>query len=290
MRRGQRLNPSVFGRVAYGENGFLDSGVPFDKGRVAAEKDWIFVSDAHFTENDTDEMEVFLRFLDSERHRMGDLVILGDLFEFLFGFTRFDFSEYLPVLKTLDRLSGQGIRIKYFEGNHDFYLRHLFSEQLGMQVDVYPEGGEERLGGKRTFLSHGDLSNEEMWRSRAFRKALKNPWTYRLMQAAGPGVTRRVASWLSSRSFERNHLENQAPPRSPRAFAHRKFLEGFDVVILGHSHFPEAATEEIGRRRCFYFNLGAWMSGRSYLRFSPPDTFTPGRYDNETKGRALGRP
>ncbi len=249
------------------------------KGRVASEKDWIFVSDAHFTETDTEEMEVFVRFLEAERNRIGALVILGDLFEFLFGFTTFVFSEYMPILTALNRLSRGGIRIKYFEGNHDFFLRRLFSEQLDMEIDVYPDGGEETLGGKRTFLSHGDLSNQEVWRSRVFRKALKNPLTYGLMQAAGPSLTRRAASWLGRRSFKRNHSDPQTSPPSARMFARQKFVEGFDVVILGHSHFSEAVTEEVGGRRCFYFNLGAWMSGRSYLRFSPPATFLPDRYE-----------
>ena len=53
------------------------------------EKDWIFVSDAHFTGRDTEAMEAFLRFLDSERKQMSHLVILGDLFEFFFGFKNF---------------------------------------------------------------------------------------------------------------------------------------------------------------------------------------------------------
>ena len=71
-----------------------------------SEKDWIFVSDAHLTGRDPKEVEVFLRFLDSEEGRMGHLVILGDLFEFLFGFRKaFPFPEYLPVL---ERLAGNG--------------------------------------------------------------------------------------------------------------------------------------------------------------------------------------
>ncbi len=49
------------------------------------ERDWIFVSDAHFTGNEYGEMESFLKFLDVEKERMRNLVILGDLFEFFFG-------------------------------------------------------------------------------------------------------------------------------------------------------------------------------------------------------------
>jgi len=50
-----------------------------------SEKDWIFVSDAHFTGRAPESMEAFLRFLDSEKNQISCLVILGDFFEFLFG-------------------------------------------------------------------------------------------------------------------------------------------------------------------------------------------------------------
>jgi UDP-2,3-diacylglucosamine hydrolase len=82
-------------------------------------KDWIFVSDAHFTRKDREEMETFLRFLDLEKERVSHLVILGDLFEFFFGFKNvpskekpFPFTEYLPVLERLQTLSRHGIHLK----------------------------------------------------------------------------------------------------------------------------------------------------------------------------------
>jgi UDP-2,3-diacylglucosamine hydrolase len=251
-----------------------------------SEKDWIFVSDAHFTGEDPESMEAFLRFLDSEKNRIGYLVILGDLFEFFFGFKNFfsagkhsAFADYLPVLNKLQRLHQEGIRIKYFEGNHDFFLHSFFSEQFGMEVEVYPDGHEERLEGKRVFIAHGDLSNPKQRAYRAFRRILKNPLTYHLIQVAGPRISRRVAQTLNDRSYQKYH--NDIQPTSPpafKAFAHQKFLEGFEIVILGHSHFPEEVEEWIDGKRCLYFNVGDWMIHRSFLRFTPPDRFELGRY------------
>jgi len=85
-------------------------------------REWIFVSDAHFTGQDPGEMEPFLRFLDSKKERMERLVILGDLFEFLFGFRESlwkqgsswaektaAFSHYRAVLGKIRELWQQGI-------------------------------------------------------------------------------------------------------------------------------------------------------------------------------------
>jgi UDP-2,3-diacylglucosamine hydrolase len=257
------------------------------------EKDWIFISDAHFTGKEPEEMEAFLRFLDSEKERMDHLVILGDLFEFFFGFKNFfltekssAFADYLPVLESLQRLYRQGIRIKYFEGNHDFFLRSFFSEQFEMEVEVYPDGNEERLGGKRAFIAHGDLSNPKQWRYRVFRRILKNRWTYHLIHFTGPRLSRRIAQRLSDLSYQKYHVDVQPnPPPVFKVFAHQKFLEGFKIVILGHSHFPEEVEEWIDGRRCRYFNVGDWVVHRSFLRFTPPEHFELGRYTEGKIGR-----
>ena len=249
-------------------------------------KDWIFVSDAHFTGKDPESMEVFSRFLDLERKRMGYLVILGDLFEFFFGFRDFSptekpsaFTDYLPVFHQLRSLYREGIRIRYFEGNHDFFLHSFFSEQFGMEIEVYPDGCDETLEGKRAFIAHGDLSNPKLWTYRAFRKILKNSFTYRLIHLAGPRISRRIARKLSDMSYQKYHNDQDVPPPPFKAFAHRKFLEGFEIVILGHSHFPEEAEERVHGRRCLYYNVGDWMVHRSFLRFTPPDQFRLERYE-----------
>jgi UDP-2,3-diacylglucosamine hydrolase len=249
-------------------------------------KDWIFVSDAHFTGRDPESMEAFLRFLDLEKKRIDYLVILGDLFEFFFGFRNFlstgkpsSFIDYLPVLNQLQRLDQEGIRIKYFEGNHDFFLRSFFSEQFGMKVEVFPEGHEERLEGKRVFIAHGDLSNPKQRVYRVFRRILKNPLTYHFIQAAGPRISRRVAQKLNDMSYQKYHNNGQ-PASLPafKAFARQKFSEGFEIVILGHSHFPEEVEEWIDGKRCLYYNVGDWMIHRSFLRFTPPEQFQLEQY------------
>ena len=231
-------------------------------------------------------MEAFLEFLDSEKNQISHLVILGDFFEFLFGFKNFfstekssAFADYLPVFDKLQSLYREGVRIKYFEGNHDFFLSSFFLEQLGMEVEVYSDGCDERLGGKRVFIAHGDLSNPKQRAYRTFRRILKNRVTYHLIRATGPRISRWVAQRLSDMSYQKYHGDVQpAPPPAFKAFAHQKFLEGFEIVILGHSHIPEKVEEWIDRRRCLYYNAGDWAVHRSFLRFTPPDHFELGRY------------
>lgn len=253
---------------------------------VGAEKDWVFVSDAHFTGRDPGEMALFLQFLDSQKEGMGHLVILGDLFEFLFGFKSsdrsnkrfspdpFPFPEYLPVFEALQRLAHRGIRITYVEGNHDFSLYSFFQDWFKIEVRVYPDGWEERLGGRRSFVAHGDLSNPDQWKYRFYRRLMKNRWSYRLIRLVGPRWSRRAASGMNRQSHRIYHnREPREMAMAFRYFARQKFLEGFEIVILGHSHFPERVEEKIEGRSCLYLNVGDWVTHHSYLRFAPPDRF-----------------
>lgn len=251
-------------------------------------KDWIFIGDAHLRENEAKEIEVLLRFLRSEKKGLECLVVLGDLFEFFFGFkpsgwnkTASIFSDYLPIFEAFQEFYRDGIRIKYFEGNHDFSINSFFLERFNIDVEIYPDGNEESLGGKRTFIAHGDLSNQKDYAYRAFRRVLKNPLSYRIIQFAGPDISSKVAKLLSRRSYRKFHSELAYKPLPAfREFARKKFLEGFEIVILGHSHFSERVEEVIDGKEFLYLNVGAWMTQRSFLRYSPPDKFLLCRWED----------
>ena len=67
-----------------------------------------------------------------------------------------------------------------------------------------------------------------------------------------------------------------------RVFAERKFYEGFDAVILAHSHLPEAITMKKGKGEGDYFNVGNWMQDFSYLRYNEKSGFSLEYYQANT--------
>jgi UDP-2,3-diacylglucosamine pyrophosphatase LpxH len=100
------------------------------------------------------------------------------------------------------------------------------------------------------------------------------------MDLVDPSFTRRVAEKMNAMSYRTIHRSLPSnPPPALRTFAHQKFLEGFDVVILGHSHVPEEVDEWVDGRRCLYFNVGDWRIHRSFLRYTPPEVFQLLRFE-----------
>jgi len=234
-------------------------------------KDWIFLSDAHFTGENPDDQNRLIRFLEMERENLNTLVLVGDLFEFWFGFEGYIYKEYLPILEELKSLRHAGVRIKYVEGNHDFCLGSFFEEDLG--AEVYADEMEETLGGKRIYVAHGDRVGPRDYGYRLFRRTLKNRFSYALIRLGGPGLSMKIARQLCARNRRKNR--NQSSGHIPifKTFAMHKFREGVDIVILGHSHYPEEIAERIDGREKAYFNVGDWMTFCSYLRYNPDRGF-----------------
>lgn len=257
-------------------------------GDYKVKKDWIFIADAHLSGTKAEEIDVLLRFLRSEKEGLECLVILGDMFEFFFGFKQSvqnkelsPFSNYYPIFEELKDLYNQGVKIKYFEGNHDFFINSFFLKRFAMDVEVYPDASEENLGGKKAFIAHGDISNQKDYSYRIFRRLLKNRLSYRIIQIAGPKLSCKVAEILNKRSYQKSHSGTPYGVLPAfREFARKKFLEGFEIVILGHSHFPESLEEVIDGKRFYYFNVGPWITQRSFLRYTPPDKFFLSRWED----------
>ncbi len=234
--------------------------------------DWLFIADAHLREWDFQQQARVIRFLEREGENLETLVILGDLFEFWFGFEPFAFEGYRPVLDKLGELARRGVHIRYTEGNHDFVLGRYFEETLRATIESNESVID--LDGKRIYMAHGDLVNRRDRFYRVFRRVLRNAVTYWLMRRVGPRVTKKVAGLLSSISTGKRAKKD--PERIERVFeefAVQKLQEGFDVVILAHNHLPQSCPFEMNGKQTHYFNVGDWIDHFSFLRYRPGQGF-----------------
>jgi len=243
-------------------------------------KDWLFISDAHLSENDQLRQERLIAFLEQNRSELSCLVILGDLFEFWFGFPGYIDPAYRPICDTLHSLARGGVRLIYLEGNHDFFMGSYFKDVLG--CEVHPRSHLLELEGKRVFLSHGDGVDPGDVGYRLFRRLLKNRLVYALIRMLGPVRTGKLKAFLSHREWmHRPTFPVKGKGVSGEGFAMEQFDRGADVVVLGHSHAPCQKTFVLQDRTCYYFNVGDWVEHDSFLRFRPKVGFTLEVFDRE---------
>lgn len=235
--------------------------------------DWIFVGDAHFASGDRKRKDHFFRFIQKNKQTLHTLVIMGDFFDFWFGFRALAplKKAYNDLLALLERLRADGVRVIYLEGNHDFCLGPYMTEELG--IEVYERSVEIELNEKRIYLAHGDRISPTLdhW---ILSGLLRNRFTYHVISLLGSRLVMAIARRWSAFSRGINMERSPEVIARLRSFAHRKLREGFDAVILAHSHFPEAITVKKEKVECHYFNVGNWIKDFSYLRYSKKRGFS----------------
>lgn len=227
-----------------------------------------FISDAHLGAEGLSEERVKQRrltsFLEAIAPEAKKLYIVGDLFDFWFEYRTVVPNRHYWILWALSDLVRSGIRVIYIAGNHDFWVGPFLSTELGLETFTEPISTVEQ--GLKLFIAHGDgLAGKRDIGYRILRKILRNPvniWLFRVVHPDIGVPCAKFFSSLSRRNARGEHLSAYSEECRQTALA--KLTEGFDAVILGHTHQP--ILERTGDRA--YLNLGDWIRSFTYGKLS----------------------
>ncbi|NBT59612.1 UDP-2,3-diacylglucosamine diphosphatase, partial [bacterium] len=213
----------------------------------------IFLSDVHLQDATSVKTRLVIRFLQEVASRFKKIFILGDLFDVWPGTTPYLIERFKPVTDVLHGLVCQGHEVHYIEGNHDFKLGPYFSSGLGIQV--HPNDFSLNLGDKKVYLAHGDLGNPSERGYRILRGLLRQDLLHLALKPVPP-------KWIfdfgvKTSSASRRYQETKENPNGAtrirqiyRATAEKIFYQGYDVVVMGHTHLPDDVTTLINGRKC----------------------------------------
>jgi UDP-2,3-diacylglucosamine hydrolase len=192
-----------------------------------------------------------------------DLYILGDFFDFWFSTGGFIYPEFRDIVEMLAELKERGIRLHLCEGNHDFFLADYFARHLG--VEIITDWAAVNLEGKRVLISHGDTVDERNRRYLLLRRFFRSSIFYKLQRSLPLSVLWRIAQISSRASKELTAETSETLAKKMRRFSIRKFRDGFDAVILGHSHQHLLETVTVNGAPRTIVLLGDWVRHYSYL-------------------------
>jgi UDP-2,3-diacylglucosamine hydrolase len=229
-------------------------------------KNIFFISDLHFgagtVEQNTVRQNKFYAFLNMLDSPQNILYIVGDLFDFWFEYKHAVPKKNFPVLFKLHQLIQNGVEIHFLPGNHDYWIHDFFQEVVG--IIVHPEEYEFEWNSQRFYLFHGDgiLKRDKGYRllKRIFRNRL-NIFLYRWLH---PDLGIPLAQLTSHTSRKHTSHFKAIDDNDYLNFAQGKFSQGFNYVILGHSHQP--SFEKIDNN--YLINLGDWLFNFSYGKFA----------------------
>ena len=111
------------------------------------------VSDAHYS-HIRPELLNFLKAIHTKQIQATQLILMGDIFDTLFGnipYTQKVNSEAVKILKEISA----DIEVVYLEGNHDFNLKKIFPKIKIFGIKQQPI--EVKYDTKSVLLAHGDI-------------------------------------------------------------------------------------------------------------------------------------
>lgn len=128
----------------------------------------IFVADSHYNEKNQQFLS-FLEKLKSKEIKTSQLFLMGDMFDFISGESKYFVKRNQELIDIINDLS-QTIEIIYLEGNHDYNMQSLFSKVKVYKREVQPI--EVSYEGESISLAHGDIFTP--WHYDLYCKIIRN--------------------------------------------------------------------------------------------------------------------
>jgi UDP-2,3-diacylglucosamine hydrolase len=229
-----------------------------------------FISDAHLgaeaKEKEKIKEERLLSFLSKIKADGEFLYILGDMFEFWFEYKNVIPKDHFKILSQLRDVVDSGIKISYVVGNHDFWLGDFLTEQIG--IKIFKDPIEENHQEKRIFLAHGDGLAKKDWGYRILKRILRNRVNIFLYRQLPCDLSYPLAKFVAGKSRVQADKREASYLEDYKNFAYEKIRQGFDAVILAHTHIPALENLRDGSltptREGIYLNIGDWFKHFTY--------------------------
>lgn len=216
----------------------------------------IFFGDSHLTRDSKSELNGLITFMDRYLVDADYLFLLGDIFEFYHGYDGFIFDWYLPVAEKLRELSFSGKKIFFLEGNHEFSMGSHFEKFTGSKCSRYLSLS---IDGLRLYISHGDELAPSL-----LHKLLRSRLSTKMMDLLGPRISWMIASSFSKVLSKKLKGKNDRIKFLYRKLAVEKLREGYDAIIISHSHIPDQLVTPLG----IYINTGDVIRDRTYVEYT----------------------
>ena len=209
--------------------------------KIEEHKAIYFLSDAHIgepkAENNDERKQNLFDFGDGIAEPGNHLFIIGDLFDFWFEWRRVIPKRHFKVLNKLSEWSDKGLKLYYLAGNHDFRLGEFLTDEIGFVTSE--KFLEFEADGKKFHLFHGDGVKKTDYGYRFLKKILRNRFNQKLFLLLHPDIGMKLADASSATSRESQVNRNPYLDATDYLeYARRKIAEGFDYIIMGHTHIP----------------------------------------------------
>lgn len=186
-----------------------------------------------------------------------EIYLLGDIFDFWFEYKNVVPKGFVRFLGALAHLADLGVRIHFFCGNHDIWIKDYFQKELG--VIVHHQKETLSLYGKTFMIGHGDGLDSKDKKYKFINTIFKNKICIKAFASLHPRWAIPLAqSW--SKNSRASHSEDDKKDLGQQEPIYQFCLktlekENIDYFVFGHRHL--ACDKEL-KDNIRYINLGYW--------------------------------
>jgi len=217
-------------------------------------EDAIFVADSHYSEKN-EQFLVFLQKLKSEKIKTTQLFLMGDMFDFISGESKYFILKNQKLIDIINELS-KDIDIVYLEGNHDYNMQILFPN-----VNVFKRENQPLFANykdKTVALSHGD--NFINWQYDLYCSVIRNTYLLKFLNFIDINyiISKKIEESLLKKNIC-HKIENYKEIVIKRINNYKT-----DIIIEGHYHQGE--TFNIDNKK--YINIPSLCCSKKYIRLN----------------------
>ena len=227
-----------------------------------------FVSDVHLgldVKDPAAREARFASFLNSiPKDRTDALYMLGDIWDFWYEYHDVVPKGYVRVFAALMDLMDAGVKVFFFQGNHDIWCYHYFRD-MGIRILQQPYVTE--ISGKTFCLGHGDGLGPGHILYKLMRWGFRNRFLQSMFSLLHPYLAFRFGKGWSKKSRVAKMHDYVFRGKDEPLY---KFAEDFqkdkhvDYFVFGHFHCDVRMRMESGAELVV---LKDWMDGAHYMYF-----------------------
>ncbi len=219
---------------------------------LSIKNDAIFVADAHFNKKNR-EFLTFLKKVESNEIVTKQLFLMGDIFDFISGESKYFIQQNSDAINLLNKLS-KDIEIIYLEGNHDYNLKIIFPNMEVIKRENQPLLA--KLNDKTIALSHGD--NFINWKYDLYCKFIRNTVFLRFMNFID------INFFISKKIEEALVKKNIC--HTIRNFEHivSKRVKNYDANIIIEGHYHQGNSYFLDEK--MYINIPSLCCQKEYIK------------------------
>ncbi len=194
----------------------------------------LIIADAHVGQRRDDADEMATLVLRAAAAGVGEVIYLGDSFQYLIGMSKFWTVGVRTVLGAWDQVRSRGVRIVLLEGNRDFFLDE---PELAARVDWTGRQVQFAAGTRIFRVVHGDRVNlrdfQYIFWSAVSKSLPARLWARLLPRSVAVAIVTRMEARLAATNRK---FRYHKPVRDLRRAAEQAWAEGVDVLMWGHFH------------------------------------------------------